>query len=339
MFKNVKHKELSKNIANIFSFLPSLWSDIKINLKENENKLNDENLKYYEKKYAMLEIERKNYLSKKKFETETNLHKTYILNMLIILLAIISVSLTLFGTNILDNIIELKTVIKMKSGIGIMLMFSIMFIGYFLSSQLGLIKQKFNNLFKLSIVIILSCITVSVYFNFMFLQSILTIDNNVIKIIIALLKSILLDVSISVLLFYRNCRQTLSFSYETEVKTENKTEHKTEIKTEIKTDYVKPKIEVKTDNKTENKTDYVKPKTDNKNITVKHTFDEKLKMIKNVINNLEDNEKIDIQTMKHFLTRYDWDKAKKILQNEGIIYIHNRKCLKTPNNKRFEIIK
>ena len=83
MFNNTKHKELSKNIANIFSFLPSLWSNIKINLKENENNLSDEVLKYYEKKFSMLEIERKNYLSKKKFETETNLHRTYVLNMLI----------------------------------------------------------------------------------------------------------------------------------------------------------------------------------------------------------------------------------------------------------------
>ena len=185
----------------------------------------------------------------------------------------------------------------------------------------------------------------------MFLQSILTIDNIIIKIIIALLKSVLLDVSISVLLYYRNCRQTLSFSYETyqhkhetesfktdyvKPKTESKTEPKTETKTETKTDYVKQKTEVKT----EPKTDYVKQKTETvKTETVKHTFDEKLKMIKTVIENLPDNEKIDIQTMKHFLTRYDWDKARKILEKEGLIYISNRKCLKAPNNKRFEVVK
>lgn len=327
-------KDLSKSIADKISFIPSLWSNIKINLKENENKMNDENLKYYEKKFSMLEIERKNYLAKKKFETETNIHKTFILNLLIFMLAFISVSLTLLGTNVLDNIFSIETVVNIKSVLTIMLMFSVMFISYFLSSQLGLIREKFYNLFKLSIIIILACITVSVYFNFMFLQSILTIDNEIIKIFIALLKSILLDVSISVLLFYRNCRQTLSFSFnrtqtylnqnETYVKTDKKNLNIPQ--TEIKKSLTEANI-----NQTEVKqiqTEHKKPLTDSKHNL---NFDEKLNMVKNVIDSLTDNEILEYKTMTHFLKRYDWDKAKKILQNENLIYIENRQCKKTPN--------
>lgn len=313
------NKDLSKIIADKISFVPSLWSNIKINLKENENKMNDENLKYYEKKFSMLEIERKNYLAKKKFETETNIHKTYILSLLIILLAFISISLTLLGTDVLNNIFENKIIIDIKSVLTIVLMFSVMFISYFLSSQLGLIKEKFYNLFKLSIVIICSCIIVSVYFNFMFLQSILTIDNEIIKMLIALLKSILLDVSISVLLFYRNCRQTLSFSFNT-----NHKHNENELNNKI----TYPKKDI-TENKKEDPYIY-------REITeVKHKlkFEEKLNMIKNVIEKLKDNEKIDLKSMTHFLKRYDWDKAKKILKEEGLIYIDKKQCKKTPQIK------
>lgn len=329
-----KRKIVSKKIANFISFIPCLISDIKINLKENEDKLNKENLKYLETEYSMIEIKRKNFLAKKQYETETTLHKTGLLNNLINMLAFISICITLLGTNVFDNLFPKETVLKIESILTIGLMFSIMFVNYMLSSNLGLIKEKFYVLYHVSIILIVACITVSVYFNFKFLINILEIDNIAVKNIIAFLKSILLDISISVLLFYKNCRNTLTFSYGTDNRSlTDKIKSMFTNKTEVQTDNITDNI---TDNKTEVQTDNItetkKPKkviTDNKtDLKNTLTYDQKLNMIYNFLKNVNQNETVNFKDMSHFLNRYDWDKAKKKLKEDNKIYITNRLCYK-----------
>lgn len=57
-------------------------------------------------------------------------------------------------------------------------------------------------------------------------------------------------------------------------------------------------------------------------------FEEKLKMIKDLISNLHHNQKIKLELINNIMDRYEWDKSKPILIEENLIYIDKKQCKK-----------
>jgi len=61
-------------------------------------------------------------------------------------------------------------------------------------------------------------------------------------------------------------------------------------------------------------------------------FEEKLNKVIKIINKLSDDEKIKLNDIYSLMTRYEWDKAKKLLIKEGLIYIDKKQCKKNPQS-------
>lgn len=57
-------------------------------------------------------------------------------------------------------------------------------------------------------------------------------------------------------------------------------------------------------------------------------FEEKFKMIKDLISNLHHNQKIKLELINNIMDRYEWDKSKPILIEENLIYIDKKQCKK-----------
>lgn len=329
-----KSNDLSKGIARVISFFPKLSSNVKLELKDQNAKLKDIEFEELKKEYSTLEAKRKKHVAEVHYKTETNLHKTRKLKAVYGFLMLVSIIITILGTNAFDTImVEGK---QIKSLFTICLVFGFSVLNYFLSSQLLLIKNRFYVLFYIASGIIMGCLFISVFFNYMFLLGVITVQNIFIKHVISLLMAVLLDLGIVVLLIYENGRKTLSFTYQNqnkrirninsipEVKPEDKpalTEPK-QIKTETLTD--KTESKQNPDFKTELITDKTEDEIEEQDDKTVLTYEQIFKQIYNRVQNIEPNARIsktdfpDIDFVK--TNRYDWDKTIKELKKQNLVY-------------------
>lgn len=319
-----KNQDLSKGIAKFLSFFPKLTSNVKLELKDQNAKIKDIEFQELKKEFSTLEAKRKKHVAEIHYKTETNLHKTKKLKLVYIFLMIISIIITILGTNAFDTFMLTGQIIKPLFTVCLAVGFSVL--NYYLSSQLLLIKNRFYVLFLIVSGIILGCLIISVFFNYMFLLQVITVQNRVLKYVICLLMAVLLDLGITTLLLYENGRQTFSFTYQNQ-NTDSKQilEPKTEIeinKTETITDKTETKQipEFKTEIKTD-KTEFITEEPEDK---TELTYNQIYKQIYNRVQNIEPNAKISKTDFPDIdfkvKNRYDWDKTIKDLKSKNMVY-------------------